>query len=223
MSSATRSENPRTRPKDRDDYLEAARVVIARDGAASARMLDIAREAGITSSGLLHHFGSRHNLLTAAVVQKDERWLADFDRYARNHGPEQQLTHAIDALLNPPRAERGAWRRDWSVWFEAWTLALHDDQVATVCRTQERQWVTLFSAMISAGVDTGQFELSMTTPTKVAEELMALVDGLAMRLLIPGSTLSHRGASDRAKKAALRSCAAALQTRPDAAGSRSPQ
>ena len=139
--------------------------MIARDGASSARMLDIAREAGITSSGLLHHFGSRHNLLVEALVQKDERWLVDLDRFARDHGPAQQMSHAIDVLLNPPPAEREAWRRDWSVWFEAWTLALHDDRVATVCRAQERRWTHLFADMISAGFDSGEFTASSVLPT----------------------------------------------------------
>ena len=180
--------------------------MIARDGASSARMLDIAREAGITSSGLLHHFGSRHNLLVEALVQKDERWLVDLDRFARDHGPAQQMSHAIDVLLNPPPAEREAWRRDWSVWFEAWTLALHDDRVATVCRAQERRWTHLFADMISAGFDSGEFTASSVLPTKAADELMALVDGLAMRILIPGSMLTHKTASDRAKKAGLRLC-----------------
>jgi AcrR family transcriptional regulator len=206
MGRATLSEEGKTRDKVRSDYLEAARVVIARDGAASARMLDIAREVGVTSSGLLHHFGSRHKLIAEALVQKDERWLADFDRYARNHGPAQQFAHAIGVLLDPPPAERELWRRDWSVWFEAWTLGLHDPEVAAVCRAQERRWVTLFAGLIGAGVKAGDFELIATTPTKAAEEVMALVDGLAMRVLIPGSTLSHRTAADRVRKAGLRLC-----------------
>ncbi len=196
----------RPRTRDREAYLEAARTVIARDGAWAARMADIAKEAHTTSPGLLYHFTSRQALLTEALAQKDDRWLAKFEHYSRSHDPVQQLGFALTALLNPPKDQRELWRRDWTVWFEAWTIALHDPVVAAACQTQESRWCDLFETMIVAGCELGKIDTQNIAPRAVAAELMALVDGLALRLLMPGTKLTHPLAARNAHRSCARLC-----------------
>lgn len=197
---------PSRRPVDPDELLKAARVVIARDGAAAAQMKQIAVAAGTTSPTLLYHFGSRQELLAQALAQKDERWLEKFERYASDHGAIQQMKFAIDWLLNPSPRERTAWRRDWSVWFEAWVVALHEPVVAEACRSQERRWCDLFAQIVAQGFDEGIFVLDRRPALSIAEEIMALVDGFALRLLLGPSSITHARAARHTSSAARQLC-----------------
>ncbi|MGX9885510.1 TetR/AcrR family transcriptional regulator [Streptomyces sp. NPDC002276] len=59
----------------RADIVRAARDSFAERGYASASLRDIAERAGITHAGLLHHFRSKDELLTAVLAQRDtEEW-----------------------------------------------------------------------------------------------------------------------------------------------------
>jgi AcrR family transcriptional regulator len=63
---------PPARTKDR--LLDAAAVVVRRDGAQSLTLDAVAAEAGVSKGGLLYHFRSKPELVQAMV----ERWLAEF-------------------------------------------------------------------------------------------------------------------------------------------------
>lgn len=66
--------------QSRELILEAALEVIGRKGYSATSLREIAAEVGLTQAGLLHHFGSRENLLTEVLRRRDEvnvRDLAD--------------------------------------------------------------------------------------------------------------------------------------------------
>lgn len=52
--------------------VDAALEVIARDGYSAATLKQIADEAGLSTNGLLHHFGSREELFVAVLRRRDE-------------------------------------------------------------------------------------------------------------------------------------------------------
>ncbi|WP_052469389.1 TetR/AcrR family transcriptional regulator [Pseudomonas massiliensis] len=58
--------------------LDAATVMIARDGFQAASMRDIAELAGITTVGLLHHFPNKVALLRALLDRRDQRVVERF-------------------------------------------------------------------------------------------------------------------------------------------------
>jgi AcrR family transcriptional regulator len=62
----------------RASLLDAATVVIARDGFQAASMRDIAELAGITTVGLLHHFPNKVALLRALLERRDQRVVERF-------------------------------------------------------------------------------------------------------------------------------------------------
>ena len=61
--------------RTRDRLLDAAGVVVMRDGAQALTLDAVAAEAEVSKGGLLYHFKSKRELLDAMV----ERWLAEFD------------------------------------------------------------------------------------------------------------------------------------------------
>jgi len=77
--------------------LEVAQRLLARNGWRSTSLAQIAREAGVTPAGLLHHFESKEQLLHAVLDARD----ADDDAHADRSGD------LIEELMRvPERFER---------------------------------------------------------------------------------------------------------------------
>lgn len=58
--------------ESQDLILETALVVIERKGYSATSLRDIAAEVGMTQAGLLHHFGTKENLLVEVLRQRDD-------------------------------------------------------------------------------------------------------------------------------------------------------
>ena len=77
-----------------DDMLDAAEVIVHRDGSARLTLDAVAAEAGVSKGGLLYHFPGKEALVSAMV----ERMLGSFDA---------AQAHVLAADPSPP----GAWTR----------------------------------------------------------------------------------------------------------------
>jgi len=71
--------------KRRQDILEAAMQVFAAKGSRAGTLSDVAELAGMTHAGVLHHFGSKDNLLRAVLNFRDD-----------SRGPEVRAAYGID-------------------------------------------------------------------------------------------------------------------------------
>lgn len=72
--------NQRTRPRRaelaaqrRAEIIEAAIELWAMNGSRGTGITAVAERAGMTHAGLLHHFGSKDNLLLAVIAERDAR------------------------------------------------------------------------------------------------------------------------------------------------------
>jgi AcrR family transcriptional regulator len=63
------------RPSKRTQLLDAAIVVIRRDGASALTLDAVAAEAGVSKGGVLYHFASKRALIDGLLG----RWLDDFE------------------------------------------------------------------------------------------------------------------------------------------------
>ena len=55
--------------KTRVKLLDAAATVVRRDGIQAMTLARVAEEAGVSKGGLLHHFGSKEELVTGMLEQ----------------------------------------------------------------------------------------------------------------------------------------------------------
>ena len=74
----------RTGRRRRQQIVEAATAAFARRGYAGASLREIADGVGVTTAGLLRHFGSKEELLTAVL----DRWGQDTDELIDGAGVE---------------------------------------------------------------------------------------------------------------------------------------
>ncbi|WP_130175913.1 TetR/AcrR family transcriptional regulator [Cryobacterium sp. SO1] len=98
---------PRTRPatqRKRREILDAAIGIFGNKGYANGTLADIAEQVDITHAGVLHHFGSKQNLLLEMLSYRDETDVADLDKQHIPDGPELFLHLVRTALVNSRRA-----------------------------------------------------------------------------------------------------------------------
>ena len=82
------AERPETQEK-RKVILRAATEVFGEKGATKGTLEDIAEKVGMTRAGVLHHFGSKDNLLLQTVIYRDSVDLEDYpEDMARGGMPE---------------------------------------------------------------------------------------------------------------------------------------
>lgn len=98
---------PATRDKARTRraILDAAEKALT-EGEATASLVDIARAAGVSKSGLLHHFASRDQLFLAVAVDGAERFRREVhDRVDLSENrPGKLLRGYVRAMCDPPEA-----------------------------------------------------------------------------------------------------------------------
>lgn len=82
-----RTQAERTRAS-REKIIKAAIEFFAQRGFHGAKMADIAKAAGLTEPGLLHHFPSKTKLLTEVLAERDRVDRERFDPYSQREGED---------------------------------------------------------------------------------------------------------------------------------------
>jgi AcrR family transcriptional regulator len=192
---------PRTR-KDVDErraqILDATREVALQRGLANLRVNDVAQHLGI-SSGLVHyHFSSKDELL---VEMLRAMATTDVARLRETVDSGGDAVARLDAVL---REYLPAARRDesWALWIDWWDEALRSEPLATISSEFDTAWVGILDELIQAGVEEGLFDCKDTRGA--AWRLSALLDGLAVQVVLPRRTITRREMLDHARVAAAR-------------------
>jgi AcrR family transcriptional regulator len=71
--------NVRSANGSREHLIEVATAVFAREGFSGASLRTIAAEAGVSAALLVHHFGSKQQLIKEAITTNLGAWMADKD------------------------------------------------------------------------------------------------------------------------------------------------
>lgn len=77
---STERRQPRSRPETvarRREIVKAAEEIFGSKGYANGTLGDIAEQVGMTHAGILHHFGSKDQLLLEVLEYRDETDVAD--------------------------------------------------------------------------------------------------------------------------------------------------
>lgn len=159
--------------------VEAMRRSVAVRGVAGSTFDHVAREAGV-SRGLLHYYFATKERLLAEVCRRDcEMRMAALD--AQLAGASTSL-EVLDRLVASLRDVVGGDREFLPLIFELFTLGQRNEELnvefaALVQRTRDHL-AALLDAKQAEGV------LHLAAPAEaIADVVMALADGLAMRML----------------------------------------
>lgn len=177
--------------RSKGEILRAAANVIAERGAEATRFIDVSEASGVPVSTLQYYFGNREDLLHAAFGHVAEEELEAMTAALRDSDdPWEQLRR----LLRIGVAQGDRIDPVWRTWVEYWRTAIRDDDVREDARAVYRRWRGLVEQVVRSGVESGRFR-SDVDPALAAFQLTALVDGIAVPIVLEDSYLTGGGAA----------------------------
>jgi AcrR family transcriptional regulator len=175
-------------PSDRRELiLDAAVTVISRRGVDRARLADVAEQAGVSLGLVQHYFRTRERLLVETFRREQERISAIWSR-AAPPGTDPLLRLAEYVRLGSPEGGEAAatpFDPGWSFWLEFWSKANRDDEIRAEVTDIYAEFGALFREAIQEGAQGGAFTLASPVED-VADRLISLMDGIAIRTLLGG-------------------------------------
>jgi AcrR family transcriptional regulator len=171
--------------------LAAACSVVAERGADGTRFTDVTAATGVGVSTLQYYFGSREDMLIAVFRHAAQQ---DFEAVAALlvgvEDPWERLV-VISSQLTGAVGDDASWR----VWVESWRWALRDPALRGEVLGDYTRWHELLAATIGAGVRSGAFATS-AAPLDVARQALALIDGLALPVVLGDPQVGAAAASE---------------------------
>ena len=176
-----------------DKILAAACRAIASKGLSRTRIVDIAREAQV-STGIIHYyFETKQDLLLAAVQwsgerlnrvldPKDSRSMSDFERAAR--------------LLRTLSPSSGLYGDDYLLWLEVWVRARDHPTLLPACEALSTRWNEHIATVVREGTARGSFR-PICEPEEMADRIVGLANGLGFKAALGYKSMPARRAHDR--------------------------
>ena len=169
------------RDSRREELLRAALDVITERGFADTRIADVAERAGTSPALVIYYFQTKDNLLTEAVRLAEALWYDyGYQRVGSVSGAAARLEEMIVTNFTPP-CELG-FPDLGALWVDLWARSLRHDEVARVRQEFDARWRRVIAAAVVEGQDAGEF--AGIDPVEFATALSALLDGLAVQLVL---------------------------------------
>src|ERR687893_286628 len=177
---------PKLTQKRRTQMLEAAMEVIADRGLCEARIADVADRAGLSPALVVYYFGSKEKLLTEALAYAEDLFYIEaFRELTDIEGAAERLVRLIE-LACPPAGRRET-DEYWALWVELWSRSLRNGEAARKREALDRRWRNTIAEVVREGQRAGEF--GPADPERFATYLSALMDGLALQMLLKDSAV----------------------------------
>lgn len=171
--------------KRRQQILEAAMRVFARDGFSNASIAEVATDVGLTLPGLLHYFPSKTDMLLAVLEVRDQR-SPRLPDYPQNYtledaaaGPPLSWYQVVDQLrlVNRANADIPGVIKAFSL-LNAESLS-EDHPAQDWFHHRSGLMLQYIARSLRHGQKTGQIKPAID-PDQIAAELIAMMDGLQL-------------------------------------------
>lgn len=172
----------------RSEVVRALHRTIARGGFEAASMREIASAAGCTTGVLTHYFRDKQEILLHALRFAHHAAARRMAAAMVGRAPLNALRSVLLEAL-PLDEDR---RIEWRIWVSFWGRCVADEELVAELRERTREWQELVSGLLVAARESGDLDGRLQV-REVADELLALVDGLGLRatLLPEGMPLRH--------------------------------
>ncbi|GAA0994135.1 TetR/AcrR family transcriptional regulator [Subtercola frigoramans] len=158
----------------RQEIIRAATEVFAREGYRGGSLRDVARSLEVTPGAILHHFGSKEQLLVAVLADRDEHSRTAAARYFESH----DTAGSLRAIVADNASRPGLMRLFTTLAAEA----VSPDHPAHDFFTERYLRLTGF---IAEGLDRENFHAPDGASNRdVAALVLATMDGLQLQWLM---------------------------------------
>lgn len=187
----------------RDQILASAIELLAESGAAALRLRDVAAAAGVSVGMIQYYFDGRDRLVADAFRRYSEDVVARLDAVASGTGDPWKRFDELCGIA----AGGASVRRRSTLWLNLVDGGIRDEDLRRVARDVYEAWADAFRRLISDGCDQGSFRAD-AEPAAVAEQLVAIVDGLDV-----ASAIRRRGVTRQWRYERLFAAGEALLTK----------
>ncbi|GLS40303.1 TetR family transcriptional regulator [Mesorhizobium tianshanense] len=161
----------------REQLAASACEAIAEWGLDKVKLVKVARSAGFTTGALTHYFPDKASLLLAAQrFAMKSMSVRIVQRLATN--PKDYFSALCEALPIHPAAARES-----LVWYYFWMRSLSDPMIREAQAAEHAAWLEQVKTCI-AGLSRRSAYLSQQEMEDEAEELIAFINGIAIRAVL---------------------------------------
>jgi AcrR family transcriptional regulator len=174
---------PRITEERRRQILEAAAAVMAERGVCEARISDVAARIGMSPALILYYFPSKDALLADALAYRDQQFFESVAQGVEEgaDAAASRLRRLIEASC-PPSEFVERTDSEWLLWLDVWTRSRHDPELSAERARLDGLFRAQIADIVRDGIKSGQFE--KIDPDRFAVMLSALIDGLAIQVLL---------------------------------------
>lgn len=176
---------PSVEAERKAQILSATCAAIAETGINDLRLTDVATRAGISSGTVHYYFDSKQALLHAAFEQNFRRSLERRAAVVAGGGsPLELLTRLVESYAPVDAESMAAWR----VWAELWVHGLREPELQELNDNIHGEWRRTVVGLVRDAQRQGL--IGDRDPVVVADTVVALVDGLAIQVLLRSRTMT---------------------------------
>jgi len=161
----------------RQQIVEAALAEIRTQAVADVQLLAIADRAGMKPSHVLYYFGSRDDVLIAAVAHAEQQLATGRgERLRAIDDPTERLAAFVDIYLPDDRHDPV-----WKLWIEGWLRSPSRAEFMPVGRKADEGWMADVVECLEHAQARGR---ALPEPAAAyARRFLFLLDGLAVHVL----------------------------------------
>jgi AcrR family transcriptional regulator len=179
------------------DILDATATAIAERGLCDTRIADIAEIVGVSPALILYYFPTKAALLAEALIRLEELFYARVrKRMESATGAEDRLAILIEESCPSPAGE-GDLPDTWALWPATWEMARHDTSLAGARARLDEAWRNQITSIVEDGISSGEFDA--VDPTDFALQLAAMLDGLAVEVMLGDPAVDSERMSELAR------------------------
>jgi len=171
----------------REEILQAAAQVVARNGFARTRVADVAAELGVSPALVFYHFETKERLLSQAFSHAAARDLERLGRVVAAPGSSVDRLAGVLRLYAPVGAALG-----WTLDIDAWAEGLRTPEIRQATTDLDLRWRGALEQVIRDGVQAAEFRCD--DPAASAQRIAAMLDGLAVATQVRHSLTRARAA-----------------------------
>ena len=168
----------------------AAAQLVAERGLANVRIADVAERAAMSTGHVSYYFPSKSELLMRAIRQSEDNYTDLLvEQITTIPDPWARLTRLIELST-----ATGPGDPAWVLWFEVWSNAAIDPDVARVHDELDRRAKAILLDVITFGTKKAVFQPA--DPEQATLMLAALIDGLSIQLTLGAHGMDRRRLMD---------------------------
>jgi AcrR family transcriptional regulator len=202
----------------RDQMLRAAAELIGERGFSETRIADVARRSGASPALVIYYFGTKDELLTAALRYSEDLFYATIRTQLDELPTARARLELLVRLTCVPQGYDevpGA----WGLWFDLWVQAFRHPEVSKDRIELDQRWRDTVAGVVLAGQAAGEISADADVDT-FTQTFAALLDGLSIQVALLDPIVDADRAFTLAMGYATRELGLAAAKRKRAASSR---